>query len=70
MLLNVSDNFIETSNIFFCTVSVTEEIASKFLTEFISTSLEQHNILITTDTFVWYRFIEHLKIYEIYSYVR
>ncbi len=63
---DIDSNFINTSKIQIISIKVTEQITPQFLQEFLKTTLESNNILITNTTLVWYSFIEEIKLYEIY----
>ena len=64
--IEYTSHFIPTSKIQIITITVTEKINKKFLQDFITTALEQNNILIDDNTYIYSNFIEEINIYEIY----
>ena len=63
---HLSNRLILTSNIQIVTINVTEKINTKFLNEFIATTLKTNQILCDDNTYIWYKFIEQINLYEIY----
>lgn len=59
-------SLIKTCDIQTVTISVTEEIKKQFINEFLTTILETHNILCDENTYIWYKFINQINVYEIY----
>jgi len=68
MIHTDSDNneFIETSKIIIIDKYVPEKIETKFLNNFLVTTLQYNNINVDQKTYIWYNYIEYHKLYEIY----
>ena len=58
-------DIIEASNIQIVSINVTEEINSKYLKQFLKTTLENNNINNDNNTYITHTFIENLNLYEI-----
>jgi hypothetical protein len=67
-VINALDNIdiIEASNIQVISIEVTEKINSKYLKQFLKTTLESNNINIDSNIYITHTFIQHLNLYEIY----
>jgi hypothetical protein len=62
----LDDSIISFTNLNLISIEVTNKISSKYLNEFIKTSLKTHNISLEPHSKIFIKFIQEANIYEIY----